>query len=309
MNESVDEFSLVREILNKPILSQEEEKRLGRQKNLKIEKTIKKVEILMKAKREEIRERAGKLRKKLKKLEKIKKEAREKLLERNQRLVLDLANKFSKGDRKLVQDLFQAGNIGLIKAVERFDSKRGCKFSTHAIWWIRLAMQKEKLDDGIVQLTSYLRGRVACYIKVYNDFSKKFKGQPSIKAIAKKMNLAESMVFSISTLCKMQRIAFDHPIKDDLDMKSFINIFCLDDSCCIEEDIHRKCLIDKVFKIAYDVCNKIDIEIVKMRFGLNGKKYTLKVIGARFGLSKERIRQREHIFLKKVRKEFEEVEI
>ena len=222
--------------------------------------------------------------------------ARDKLINSNLRLVVDKAKKYI-GKLEFL-DLIQEGNLGLIKAVDMFDPYRGYKFSTYATWWIRQAITRAIHDKArTIRLPVHMYGKFKELDEIYNQFEEQYNRQPSIKELADLMNVKEDIVRALISQ-RSNPVSIDSTIgdEDDSELVDFIP-----DGTDIEkeyEDNNLKTELFMLFKKAK--LNDREIDVLKLRYGIDADKYTLNKIGEKYGVTRERIRQIEAKALKKL---------
>lgn len=228
--------------------------------------------------------------------------AKELFIERNLRLVIKVARKYT-GHGISFLDLIQEGNLGLIKAVDKFDVTKGYKFSTYATCWIRQSIQRSLGDKSRnIRLPVHLYEKVKKYELLKKELSLKFNREPTFEELSKKMRV------SIDTIYKYERLEHDTISlnmivgDEDSELEDFISLSTESiDNQFIEENL--KDVIENLLKNSHLTTKEIDI--LKLRFGLgtNDPK-TLEETGKIYGVSRERIRQIQEKALKKIRRSY-----
>lgn len=228
--------------------------------------------------------------------------AKELFIERNLRLVIKVARKYT-GHGISFLDLIQEGNLGLIKAVDKFDVTKGYKFSTYATYWIRQSIQRSLGDKSRnIRLPVHLYEKVKKYELLKKDLSLKFNREPTFEELSKKMRV------SIDTIYKYERLEHDTISlnmivgDEDSELEDFISLSTESiDNQFIEENL--KDVIENLLKNSNLTTKEIDI--LKLRFGIgtNDPK-TLEETGKIYGVSRERIRQIQEKALKKIRRSY-----
>jgi len=221
----------------------------------------------------------------------------------NLRLVVSIARRFNYG-RMPLADLIQEGNIGLIKAVERYDYRRGYRFSTYASWWIRHAISRALADKGrAVRLPVHMIDAYHRVAKSKRELSAKLGRQPTSEEIAEVTNIAAPKIEKMRTFLLDQSFSLDRTVSDE-DGRKFID-FIQDPNAenrTTADEMVDEAMTDEV-RAQLDTLKPIEADILRQRFGLDtDKELTLKEIGEKYNLSRERIRQLQEQALTKMRR-------
>lgn len=217
-------------------------------------------------------------------------ETRNRLVEGNLRLVVSIAKHYVNHGVEFL-DLIQAGNLGLITAVEKFDYEKGCAFSTYANWWIKQYISRSIMNNGrTVRIPAHIYERLAKYNTVYAKLSKKINREPTPEEMAKEMNLTNDQIYNLM-LANTEMVSLDEPITSESD--TTLTEFLMADDLSPEEEYEKKSLAKDISDLLNSgLIKKRDIEILKLRNGFyNNRRYSLKEIAKIFNLSSERIRQ------------------
>jgi RNA polymerase primary sigma factor len=226
-------------------------------------------------------------------------DARQRLIRANTRLVISVAKKYV-GRGVSFMDLIQEGNLGLIKAVEKYDHTRGFRLSTYATWWIRQMVTRALADHGRtirvpVHMIEHLRG----LYRASQDLQQKLGRRPTPEEIAAQMELPLDRVRWMLQVSQ-RPLSLQRPVGEDEDAE--LGAFIEDKNAPTPIEIaNERWLTDEVERVLRSLPSR-EAQIVRLRFGLqDGRTYTLEEIGQKFGLTRERIRQIERVALHRLR--------
>ncbi|MFQ6083652.1 MAG: RNA polymerase sigma factor RpoD [Candidatus Aminicenantia bacterium] len=283
-------------------LSEQLETAQNRKDRNELKKQIKNIDQKIKEYEEEIGLDSHGLRKILRTIEKGKKEvdrSKRQLVKANLRLVVSIAKKYTNRGLQFL-DLIQEGNIGLMKAVEKFEYKRGYKFSTYATWWIRQAITRAIADQArTIRIPVHMIETINKLIRVSRGLVQELGREPTCEEIAKKMDLPINKVRKILKIAQ-EPISLETPIGEEED--SHLGDFIEDKGIPSppEAVIHQS--LKEQIQEALKSLTEREAKVLEMRFGLrNGNEHTLEEVGQMFNVTRERIRQIEAKALRKLR--------
>jgi len=233
-------------------------------------------------------------------------EAKSQFVKANLRLVVSIARRFNYG-RMPLPDLIQEGNIGLMKAVERYDYRRGFRFSTYASWWIRHAISRALADKGrAVRLPVHMIDTFHRLAKLRRELSTTLGRQPTSEELGKAAGIPTAKLEKMRTFLVDEALSLDRPVNDE-DGRRFIDLIVDPDQ---EDEAPTERMVGQVLtdevRVQLEQLRPIEADILRQRFGLDtDEEQTLKEIGEKYHLSRERIRQLQEQALAKMRRAFQ----
>ena len=300
-NTLVDSFNIddpvrmyLKEIGKVPLLTAAEEIDLA----MKIEAGVAAAAELDKAE-EEGRELERREKRRLGRVEQVGIDAKQQLIEANLRLVVSIAKRYV-GRGMLFLDLIQEGNLGLIRAVEKFDYTKGFKFSTYATWWIRQAITRAIADQArTIRIPVHMVETINKLVRIQRQLLQELGREPTPEEIGKEMGLPAERVREIQKISQ-EPVSLETPIGEEED--SQLGDFIEDDAAVVPPDAASFSMLQEQLSKVLDGLAERERKVISLRFGLeDGHPRTLEEVGREFGVTRERIRQIESKTLAKLR--------
>ena len=284
----------LKEIGKVPLLTAAEEIDLA----MKIEAGVAATAELEKAEEEGI-ELERRERRRLTRVEQVGIDAKQQLIEANLRLVVSIAKRYV-GRGMLFLDLIQEGNLGLIRAVEKFDYTKGFKFSTYATWWIRQAITRAIADQArTIRIPVHMVETINKLVRIQRQLLQELGRDPSPEEIGEKMGLSAERVREIQKISQ-EPVSLETPIGEEED--SQLGDFIEDDAAIVPPDAASFSMLQEQLGKVLDGLAERERKVISLRFGLeDGHPHTLEEVGREFGVTRERIRQIESKTLAKLR--------
>ncbi len=284
----------LKEIGKVPLLTAAEEIDLA----MKMEAGIEASEQLEKAEDEGI-ELERRERRRLSRIEQVGLDAKQQIVEANLRLVVSIAKRYV-GRGMLFLDLIQEGNLGLIRAVEKFDYTKGFKFSTYATWWIRQAITRAIADQArTIRIPVHMVETINKLVRIQRQLLQELGREPTPEEIGKEMGLPAERVREIQKISQ-EPVSLETPIGEEED--SQLGDFIEDDAAVVPPDAASFSMLQEQLSKVLDGLAERERKVISLRFGLeDGHPRTLEEVGREFGVTRERIRQIESKTLAKLR--------
>jgi RNA polymerase primary sigma factor len=230
--------------------------------------------------------------------------ARQQMIKANLRLVVKIAHDYASYGLPLL-DLISEGNIGLMKAVERFDPKKGGKLSTYAAWWIKQSIKRALANQSkTIRLPVHLVDKIARMRRVAMQLAEEFGREPTDEELAEELGMTAGKIAQLRTAA-IRPASLDATVGQDEDGASLGDMIGDENSHTPSELLSDKNMRSAVMAMLH-VLDERELKIINLRFGLDGKKeMTLEEVGRKFRVTRERIRQLQNIALRKIKRALE----
>ncbi len=227
-------------------------------------------------------------------------QAREHLIKANTRLVVSVAKRYNSRGVPFL-DLIQEGNLGLMKAVEKYDYRKGFRFSTYATWWIRQTITRAIADQGrTIRVPVHMVDRIRVMYKRTHELEQTLGREPTVDELAESLKIPKQKLEWMIRVSWLP-LSLETPINEDEDESELGNFIEDQDTPTPSQSVYTKLLSEKINEVL-DSLPFREARILRLRFGLeNGRFYTLEEVGKKFGLTRERIRQIETKALRRLR--------